>query len=657
MTARARRFLAVTTAVVLAALGLLAMGEAVGWPWLAGPVEQAVSQRIGRTLRLSDEGRGFTIRLLGGLRVQASEVTLANPPWAATPWMLRARDAEIRLRYRDLLGLNPGRPLRVAALRASELELDAARLADGRANWQFDTDEHTPAAPARFDGVTIDEFQVDTGRVRVDDQLLALRAEGRFDTRRSDDADGLPWNLEAQGHYGAAPLQLGVRLAPALGWLSGGAAGQPVPLRVDLMAGDSLFSFIGTARDLLGRDGLAGRYAITGPSLAAAGRPLGLTLPATARFAFAGTLWRGHDLWHSRVDVAAIGRSLLDGDFTLRDRGEQRPLLAGRLHAERLLLQDLGPAVGVQPGAADAGLLLPRREFDLPSLTAMDADVQAVADVLDLGSPAVKPIRPLRTHIALQDGVLTLDGLDARLADGRLSGRLRLDGREPRQALWNADLRLGGLRIERFVQQGRGADQPPYLSGALSGGVTLSGRGRSTAQLLASSDGRLWALLGDARLSHLAIEAAGLDLAQALGVWVRGDDALPVQCGAIDLAVRDGRLTPRVAMVDTRDSTVWAEGQVSLDRETLDLRVQTAPKDISPLSLRAPLRVRGPIARPVVDVEGGALARRLVPAALLAAVSPLAALLPLVDLGEPAPAAALQACRALVTPRDGGAGA
>jgi AsmA family protein len=149
-------------------------------------------------------------------------------------------------------------------------------------------------------------------------------------------------------------------------------------------------------------------------------------------------------------------------------------------------------------------------------------------------------------------------------------------------------------------------------------------------------------------LSHLVVEAAGLDIAQGLGLLLRGDDALKVDCGAADLRVRDGRVTPQVFLVDTRDSTLWLTGGLSLADERLQLVAHVQPKDFSPLTLRTPLHIDGTLAAPVLSLEKGPLLRRVVPAVLLAMINPLAALIPLLDPGQ-TDAPGVAGCQALAT--------
>jgi uncharacterized protein involved in outer membrane biogenesis len=149
-------------------------------------------------------------------------------------------------------------------------------------------------------------------------------------------------------------------------------------------------------------------------------------------------------------------------------------------------------------------------------------------------------------------------------------------------------------------------------------------------------------------VSHLAIEAAGLDVAQGLGVLLKGDDALTVRCSVVDLVAEQGVLKPRVFVIDTKDSTLWLDGNVSLATEAIDLRVVTTPQDFSPLALRTPVHLRGTFSDPAVSVEVTPLAARVGAAALLALINPVAALIPFADVGNGAAAQHdAQACRDL----------
>jgi uncharacterized protein involved in outer membrane biogenesis len=305
--------------------------------------------------------------------------------------------------------------------------------------------------------------------------------------------------------------------------------------------------------------------------------------------------------------------------------------------------------------------VLPQREFDLPSLRAMDADVQVAIDEFDLNTGALAPLRSVRAQVELQGGVLQLKNLEMAVAGGRFTGSTQLDARG-QPALWAARLHLAGVDVAGWIRAVNksaestakvpdastlrrqrdaahaGGDQPvrAYLTGLLTGDLDVKGQGRSTAQILASMDGTGQFRLSDGTVSHLLTELAGLDIAQSLGVLVRGDRPLPLRCARFDLVMRQGVVRPRLAVIDNSDSTVHFTGQVDLRDETLALQAQVKPKDFSLLALRAPLTVGGTLAAPQVGIDGKRLAGRVLGAVALAVLAaPAAVLLPFVDTGSP----------------------
>lgn len=643
---RARLWTRAAAAVAALVVAALAAAEALGWPFLAGPATRYLAHKLQREVAVAPNG--FALHLLGGVRLDVAQLTIGNPAWSRLGPMVQAGDAHLALRYRDLLAARGGQPLAVAALTARTLDVRLERTVDGRASWRFGAPNASPRS-SPIGGLSIEHLAVGSGAVQVADALAQWNLKAQLATR-NDALDGRAgWVAEGRGDYRGRPLTAHLRTGATAVWIGGLGRGPELPLRFDVEAGDARARFDGAVQDLLGQSAVHGRYDVAGPSLAALGQALGLTLPETPPFALRGTLTHAPGRWSTVVESAPIGGSRLHGHFDYLQAPEARPLLTGELQGT-LRLADLGPAVGTTPpGAArparSDGRVLPDRSFDLPSLSAMDADVRVNLDRLAFNNPGLQAMQPLQAQLVLRDGVLSLRDLDARMAQGRVTGRIQLDARQP-TARWDVDLALRGVRIEQWIAQVRRDNAPPYVTGRMAARLQLQGTGRSTADLLATSNGQGWIVWTDGRISHLAVEAAGLDVAQALGVFVKGDDALPVRCAAADLEVRQGRVMPRALVVDTPDSTLWGEGSLSLATEKLDLVARVAPKDFSPLALRTPVRVQGTLGQPRVAIDKGGLARRLLPAAVLGAMAgPLAALLPLVDVGDDESRAAAQACR------------
>ncbi|HJV63832.1 MAG TPA: hypothetical protein VJ743_22985, partial [Albitalea sp.] len=144
---------------------------------------------------------------------------------------------------------------------------------------------------------------------------------------------------------------------------------------------------------------------------------------------------------------------------------------------------------------------------------------------------------------------------------------------------------------------------------------------------------------------------------QALGVYLIGDNPLPMQCAVVKADAKGGKLTPEVAIVDTKDSTLLVSGTVSLADEKMDLTLTTRPKDVSPMTLRTPVHLQGSFDHLQVHLEKKPLERKVLGAAVLALVNPLAALIPLIDFGDKEGAGGCQRTLQRLHDADGPAGA
>ncbi|MEK8026697.1 AsmA family protein [Pseudaquabacterium rugosum] len=690
---RGRAVARVGGVALLLLAGAVVWSEHAGWPWLAAPAERALSSALQREIRLSDpaQATGFdgrpdvALHLWRGIRLQARRLSIANAGWAPADSgpLVEARDLVVRAHWRDLLAWRPGRALVLEQVEAGGLTLDlrrrvrpAVRSGDGseagaEANWQLGP-EHAadaPARPAPVAGVQVRRLAVGDGTLTVDDALLALGLRGHFGLQAAGEL-----HADLAGRYQGQALAMTLRTGSTRPWWDTAQQGQPVSLQLDARTGRARLDFDGRVLGGPAVLGLQGRYRVEGSSLAAIGQPLGVVLPTTGAVRLDGDLDRAGTRWHTVVREARIGQSRLAADLLFEQAGgtatPQRPRLSGTVQAERLLLADLGPAIGrapprpeqdpratagAEPAAAPTGRrLLPGRRLDIPALRRMDADVRLDVRTLDTGTPRLRQIQPLRGRLSLTAGVLALRDIDARAAEGRLQGELGLDGRGDSPA-WHARLTLQGLQLAQWIRPLQRADGPPWASGRLDAGLTLNGRGHSVATVLGAADGQATLAWRDGQIAHLAVEAAGLDLAQGLGVALfRPDRMLDVRCGIARLTVRDGVFTPAPLLIETRDTRLQLTGRGSLKDESLALTLVARPHDASPLALRSPIHVRGPFSAPTVHIERGPVAARLLAAAAAAvAVAPVAALLPLIDLPAAAPPLPTDCERASPT---GGAG-
>ncbi len=690
-----RRRLWWAAGALAAAMLAVVLSELAGWPYLQRPLQNAMSDAAGVPVTLDGQ---FSTHLLWNPRLQIDHLQVAPGGSVQVPHLLDARQVTLAWAWGDVWRWRRGDTLRLRSLQAETLDAHLVRTKDGRASWQLGAtptpakaDEPTPDPLAGLP--TLGLLRVDAGHIVVNDAPsqtgLTVDLRGGEGDASPDGSDGrvgtdgkdgkrAGYRATVVGHWQALPVNLQVRTGSALPLLqdaehasTGNSTGDGTPgkLRVEGTAGAAKLLFDGTASALLGERQLQGELRLRGPSLAQVGAPLKITLPQTPPFDLHGKISHDNGVWHLVAQRATIGRSQLNGDFRFDTRATPGRL-TGRLGGTRLALADLGPSVGAAPaGSASApaasatskAKVLPQRRFDLPSLRAMDADVQVAIAELDFGSASLAPLKDLQTQLLLQGGVLKLQALKASVAGGQFNGSTSLDANnEP--ARWTTDMRFAGIDVAGWVrgvntEAGKTAAPAPtgkaalkarreaalqggaqpvrdYITGTLTGRLRATGRGRSTAEILSTLDGQAQVQLNDGTLSHLVTELAGLDLAQALGVLIRQDQPLPLRCAVFDLQLQNGVVRPRRAVLDNSDSTLRVVGQVDLRDETLALQVQVKPKDFSPLAPRVPIVISGTLGAPSLGVDGKRLAGKVLGAIALAVVAaPAAALLPLMDTG------------------------
>ncbi|MGE5493073.1 MAG: AsmA-like C-terminal region-containing protein [Actinomycetota bacterium] len=615
---------------------ILAAGEIAGWPFLRAPAERLMTRQMERPVRIDAP---FRIRFVGGLRLDAHGLWIAAPPEFDVPHFLDADDIHVRMRYGDLWHFRESGRLRIAVLDVGRLD---ARMLRNRndATWRFgkqETQTERPELPV------VDLLGVRQGKVVFRDPELEADLNATFDTREGADAKEPATHLGVQGRFRGRPLD--GELASS-GWLPAtaqGAGAPPVSAKGWLTYGPVRADFEGNVKDLFGQRDIAGNITVKGPSLGILGQLVGSPLPTTSPFSLQGRIEKDKDVWRAAVEKGRIGASDLAARFSY-DPGAKPPRLEGDLRGARLVLADLGPAFGTRsaegtPIRRRPGHLIPDRPLDLSSLKNLQAHVTVNLDEVDLGKAFREPIRPFKATLTLEESRLGLAKVDARTAKGRLSGDISVDAQQ-KTPQWRADLAWEGIRLQDWIRGAKAraatgdGDRPPYFTGTLLGRAKLVGEGKSTAEVLSSLDGEITLSVRNGSLSHLVIEVLGLDLAQGLGVVLRGDEDLPMQCAVMDLHAKNGVIAPKVALIDTPVTLVLADGTVNLSRESLDLRLTAKPKNVSPFTVRSPIRVRGSFDDLKAAPESGPIAARVLGGVALAFVNPLAAILPFIDPGD-----------------------
>lgn len=174
------------------------------------------------------------------------------------------------------------------------------------------------------------------------------------------------------------------------------------------------------------------------------------------------------------------------------------------------------------------------------------------------------------------------------LPNGRVEIYSTFDGsRRPSRV--SIDARLRQLDLKRFLK----GEFAQKTIGPIGGRIVLSGSGQSFRELMATASGNTFVVMSGGEISELLVRLAGLNVARALGVVVRGDKPIPIRCALLDLNGKDGQMGVQTLVFDTAKSVIVGEGKIDLRQEKLDIVLTPVPKDFSPLSLRSFIRVNG----------------------------------------------------------------
>lgn len=645
------RLLLGTLAALLIALIVC---EVIGWPFLRLPAERFMEKQLERSVRLDAP---FRLHLLGGVKLNLGGLWISAPEGFKAPYLIDAKKVNLELRYSDLFKRD--NILRIKVLKVSQMDAYLERHKDGKSSWQFPKDESEPerAFPR------IATLVVEKGTATVDDQLgradlkLAFATtEGRSNAQpvSSVRVDGelrehpIKGEVVTNGFLPVAAQESGAPPIQSKGWIDYGG------IRID---------FDGSVSDLLGDRKIKAKFDVKGPSLGTLGDLFNIALPSTEPFQLKGNANRETEVLQVNISTATVGESDLAGSFKYDSR-PKRPRLEGDLRGKKFVLADLGPTFGVRKkddGEVEArrSRIIPNRPLNLPTLNRFDAKVAVNLDRVELGRAFARPITPFKAQLSLDAGNLALAKIYARTADGTLSGTIAVDAHELKEAhqnnenasgkkaeaAWRIDLAWKDIELGKWLQvsqdrkeqarrEGKKDIPDAYITGTLNGKTKLSGKGHSTADLLSSLDGEISMYVNKGSMSHLIIEALGLDVAQALGLIIKGDESLPMNCAIMDFKSRQGVITPNVALIDTPVTLILVDGNVSLAKERLALRMAAKPKNVSPFTVRSPLRVTGTFLQPKVRPEAAPIAARILGSVALAFVNPLAAILPFIDPGS-----------------------
>jgi uncharacterized protein involved in outer membrane biogenesis len=619
-------------------LGLLILFALFDWNMLRPYINRKVSETTGREFAIRgnldvkfhrglDTEKGWR-RYVPRPYVSAEDIHMSNPAWSTVgKEMATAKRVDVGFRILPLLG----KDFIVTDLRLDGPAVALQRRKDGSNSWTLKDN-----GPSEWD-VDIQRLAFSGGTLRYLDEATGLDLHADAKTLANAQPYGLAFTLG--GKYNKAPVTGGGRAGAVLTLTE---ADTKFPIEANADIGGNKVSVKGTVSDPKALDGLDLQLKLAGPSMADLYPLTGVLLPETPPYETHGRLIGSRndaDAWTFTYEKFSgkVGASDIAGTLAYVQR-KPRPLLRGELTSQQLRLADLGPSVGADTGAGTkqagkvkappAGKALPVDEFNTEKWGALDADVKFTGKRIVRTNDI--PLQNIVADIHMKDKVLKLTPLNFGMAGGHVTSNISLDGR---RKMIDAEARVAArhLRINQLfpkLESMRGS------FGEINGDAALAGKGNTVASMLATSNGELNAVVTEGSVSKFILELAGLNVANAVFVKVFGDKQINMNCLAAEAAVRNGRANVQRFVLDTDEAVVDVSGYVDLAKEELNLDVRPKTKGTRIFSLRTPLYAKGTFADPDVGPYKGPLALKAGAAIALATVSPLAAVLPLVNVSK-----------------------
>jgi len=627
----------------LAALLLMLVLAVYFFPWdaLRGPINRYVSEQLGRRFEITQHlsvnvGRTTTVRVEG--------VEIANPEWANDPYLLKATAAEFDI---SLLPLVFGKVV-LPRISLTEPRLGLQIEPDGRRTWALSRDTSDTSAVPEIGAVVVDK-----GNVNYKSSAQGADLEVQFSLVQ-ESGNQLPLSFKANGKWKNAAFTASGRAGGVL-TLSKDTQ-TPFPLEVNAVAGRTSLKAKGSIANIADLAGIDATFDLQGQNLDELYNLLGVVLPSTPPYKLRGKLDKQDKRWAVSQIQGMLGKSDLSGALSF-DQSAAVPLLTGKVQSKVMDFADLGPVIGLAPSSGSTpktkavaastparavtggsskkasrtgtapGKVLPVTPLDVVKLKAMNADMTYSA--ADIRHVRELPLDKGSVHVKLNAGVLQLEPISLGIAGGSIAGNIRIDSNVV-PAAFNTKLDVRALQLNQLFPA---VETTKTGFGKISGQFDLKGRGNSVAQMLGSASGDVAILMGKGEISNILLEFMGLDGGEVIKFLLRGDRNVLLRCAAAAFDVKQGLMSSRAIVLDTSDTVITGQGQISLANETLDILLKPQPKDMSILSLRSPLRIGGTFADLSAGPEKTALAGRAGLALVLGAINPLLALAATLETG------------------------
>ncbi|MBA4100543.1 MAG: hypothetical protein C0484_27695 [Rhodospirillum sp.] len=572
-----------------------------------GEVEQRAGVVLGRELKIGD----LQINWSWAPRIQLRDVVVGGAAKDAPP-LLEAAAVDLRIR---LLPLLRGEVI-LPHLQVEQPKLVLHVDEKGVPNWSF---SKNPAAAAAAEVATPDErdeapiigeLVIKEGHFTYQDDAKDLQLEGDITTATGEAEKTDNIKFDAKGKLQGKAMKVEFVGGSILALRDDDT---PYPLDLTASYGGTEVTVKGTATDPFKLEAANIDLTLKGPDLSEIFPLLGVPAPPTPPYNLKGNLVREGETWHFTKMQGRIGDSDVRGEVKI-DYGPEKPVLIAKLVSDNLDFDDLAPLVGAPPDTDEtasaeqkkvAARLEQKDELfpDVPlKVNLLDVmDMEVTLDAKKVNAESYLPVEALSGTVTVSGGKATVKPLKMAVAGGSLEGAMSLDSNQ-KPSVAAADIKMRNLELKAFFKD---SDYFETTEGKIGADLDIKGQGNSLAEVMGSADGKTFFTMTGGAMSGLLIEAAGLDIAEALVLYIGDDARVPIRCAAGPINLAKGVAKFDRIIMDTTDSVLYIRGESNLRKELLKMDIFADAKDFSVLDVDAPVHLEGKIRAPEISIGKG----------------------------------------------------
>jgi AsmA protein len=567
-----------------------------------------VKDETGRDMHINGK---VSFSLLPSLALEANDVTLSNPPGAASPDMLKLKTLAVKLRLLPLLHGEIDVDQFKLVQPVIDLEVDKA----GTPNWVFKPAAKpaapaTPAAPAPqttaggggLPQISLGDVSIVDGQATYLDQRTgAKQVLSNIDMQLSLPDFAGPFNAKGSATWNGEKIMLTAGVAKPGALQSGGTS----ELEATLQSAPLKFDFKGNATGATLAK-IEGGTDLFVPSVRGLAKWLGVAFNPPGTGFGPLTISGKISVANSKMAFtnAALSLDAIKGTGAIAiDTHGSRPVLSGRLDIDKL---DVNPYLATEGGGATAqhpaGNAAPPAApapqgaapaakssgwsdapLDLSPLKAADADFDFSANSILYRKIAIGK-SALGLH--LKNGRFEADLKQMALYQGKGQGKVVADGSGATPAI-AIDFDLSGVAIQPLL---RDAMDFNHLTGSGNLALEVQGHGKSQRDIVSSLDGKGNLNLANGKIEGVNLIAFMKNVASAATGSVGGGNETTFGSLAGTYTITNGILRNNDLKLTSPEIPMSGAGTIDLPRRQVDYKLTPSVAGL----VAVPVDITGP---------------------------------------------------------------